>query len=213
MSALQTTDPIHSVFGFPNPPNQIPNAFHSPTLTETQRTSLWHAWICAYYQHPTFTPGSEQHGARDLSALIPDTPAIAHRNASNSVTTPNGKIINPLRACLDVGASARTDNRVYNPAWLPVLKAHTIRALFPGDGTDAGEAPKSWLLPRVQITHLYMQSSVWMVVWAAWEMEKIMSEMTAKSRKGREVQIKGVEDANHFVEWFLFSISSRHALT
>ena len=147
-------------------------------IPEEDRAAFFPKWVSSYYKHGDTS-------TRDFSQL--------EQLQGDTSRKPTTETISPeeIKTIIDFGPGVKYEMVFIESSFIPINHKLTMKALFD---------------PRIReawgdrhVSCVYCEDSIWMVHYAAWNLEKEV--------KASEVKFKLVPGANHFVCCF-YSIDS-----
>ncbi|KAF8589583.1 hypothetical protein K439DRAFT_1521297 [Ramaria rubella] len=168
---------IHSApgvaLGLPKPQKYY-NPTHDESIPESQRGDVFAHWASGYFSHG-------QLSERNLDSL-------AYRDSDPSRKPTVARMSHEeLVSVIDYAPGPRSE-LYFNTRFEDTLFQQTSKVLFDFSTTS--------LWPRMTIWMVYGDSSAWMVVYSAWEIEKL-----TKDHGERMVKLLPVEGENTFMFW------------
>ncbi|KAA1470200.1 hypothetical protein DENSPDRAFT_676571 [Dentipellis sp. KUC8613] len=163
-------------YGIPDP-----QGFYHP-LRDTarpveERAVIFQSWVSGYYAHPDIHSG-------DVSTLTQES--LKEPPPSMDAMTPEEK-----DGVSQKDAAERSETLVVNMS-PPTFYAQIDMAL---------KEETAWLWPRCKIRTLWCQQSLWEMVSANWEVNKLYKAKKEKGEKVRVLESTPLPGANHFLHW------------
>ncbi|KAL5492300.1 hypothetical protein ACEPAI_3747 [Sanghuangporus weigelae] len=160
---------------------QLPDPLRDLSLSEEERVQRFNIWVSSYYSHKSLT----SRNIVDLEHVADDDPTI--RKSTFEALT-----LEEIKETAFAPPSTGSELAFRNGD--PVIYAERMRRALFDD-----ELAKYW--PRVGIDVVWGENSIWVVVDAAWELQKAHEKADNEKIVGRPLRFFMIPGANHFPHW------------
>ncbi|KAH8171680.1 alpha/beta hydrolase family protein [Sarocladium implicatum] len=170
-------------FGFPEPDDPY-TPMMDPSIPDQDRPVRFAVWIGAYFDHASSPDGLQR---RTAQTTPPPSAAACDPSLLPSVFRP------------DLVAAGGSDNAHLIAPLITGLRVADRNEVLFADVDAADAADKYWM--GLPVRYLLCDRSIWETTWAARKLGEQFAENKDKGVVTRELTVKTLNGANHFVHW------------